>query len=244
MLFDTLFKKDVIEFYCHPDLEDIIAKPVPAYKKMPEWYKNLPPLLPEGDNDRDSFGARGFTAKKCMPLLDSMSLGYIIPLACDVHIRTNDDCSIIEATNPGSLKITEFHSPGQVGGKSFPGFPAPPLKFLNYWVVKTAPGYSTLFTNPINSFNNHFTCLTGLVDTDKYAKEVNFPAIWHTPNFDDLVPAGTPLVQVIPIKRSDVDRKPIVRKMSDKEFKEIDTTTRLQNLNRSYYTNQLREPRK
>lgn len=241
----SLFKKDVIEFYCHPDLEGIIDKPVPAYKKMPEWYKNLPPLLPEGDNNnRDSFGARGFTAKKCMPLLDTMSLGYIIPLACDVHIRTNSDCSIIEPTNPASLRMIEFHSEGQVGGKSFPGFPAPPMKFLNYWIVKTAPGYSTLFTNPFNSFNNDFTCLTGLVDTDKYAKEVNFPAIWHTPNFDDIIPAGTPLVQVIPIKRSDITRKPTIRKMSTKEFKQIDKTTRLQDLNRSYYTNKLREPRK
>lgn len=243
IMLKLLFQNDVMEFYCHPELEGLIPPPVPAYKKIPDWFRTLQPLVPEGSR-RDPFGAKGFTAKKCMPLLDSMSLGFIIPLQAGVHIKTSKDCSIIEGTNPPGLKIIEYHSLDQVGGENAPGFPASPIKFLNYWVVKTKPGYSTLFTTPFNHTNPHFTCLTGLVDTDKYAKEVNFPAIWHTPDFDDYIPEGTPLVQVIPIKRSDISRKPKIRKMSDKEFKEIDTTRKLQDMRRSYYTNELRAPRK
>jgi hypothetical protein len=83
-----------------------------------------------------------------------------------------------------------------------------------------------------------------LVDTDKYPKEVNFPAIWHTPNFDDYIPAGTPLVQVIPIRRSDASRKPRVRQMTKKEFSDIDKIRKKQDMRRSYYTDELREPRK
>jgi len=246
MKLKKLFGNKIIEFYCHPDLEGIIAEPVPSFKKMPEWYRKLPKLMSKEDEDsRDHTGAIGFTAKKCMPLIDCMSAGYIIPLAAGVHITSNSDSSIIVPTNPPSLRLIEFHNPNQVGGSAFPGFPAPPLKFLNYWVIKTAPGYSTLFMPPMNHFNNNFTCLSGLVDTDKYPKEVNFPAVWHANNFDDYIPAGTPLVQVIPIKRSESrDSKAPIRKMTDREFKDINKISKLQELRRSHYTDELREPRK
>lgn len=241
-----MFQTEVMEFYCHPDLEGIIPEPVPAYKKMPDWYRTLQPHIPETKENpvRDMWGAKTQTAKKCMPMLDCMSHGYIIPLAVGVHIKTNDNCSEIIATCPPTLKGIDYHGLDQIGGSNGPGFPAPPIKFINYWVVKTKPGYSALFTTPFNHFNPHFTCLSGLVDTDKYPKEVNLPAIWHTPNFDDYIPAGTPLVQVIPVRRNEIPRKPSIRKMTKKEFKVIETTRKKQDLRRSYYTNELREPRK
>jgi hypothetical protein len=241
-----MFQNEVMEFYCHPDLEGVLAEPIPAYKKMPDWYRTLQPHIPETKERpvRDVWGARSLTAKKCMPMLDCMSLGYIIPLAGGVHIKTNHDCSEIKATGPKSINSVEFHTLDQLGGRNAPGFPAQPIKFLNYWVIKTKPGYSALFTAPFNHFNPHFTCISGLVDTDKYPKEVNFPAIWHTPNFDDYIPAGTPLVQVIPIRRSDASRKPRVRQMTKKEFSDIDKIRKKQDMRRSYYTDELREPRK
>ena len=235
------FKNDIIEFYCHPDLNGIIPEPIPASKCIPNWWKKLQPTIPA----RDSFGAPSMTAKKCMPLLDAMSHGFIIPLQGDVHIITNSDRSTIKATNPPHGKFIEFHSVNQVGGKkNAPGAPADPIKFINHWVIKTAPGWSTLFVSPINHMNPHFTCLGGMVDTDKYPKEVNFPAIWHTANFDDTLPAGTPLVQVIPIQRNTFDRKPKVRKMSPKEYDHIHKISLIQRSRSHYYSNELREPKK
>jgi hypothetical protein len=124
--------------------------------------------------------------------------------------------------------------------------PAPPVKFINHWVVKTAPGWSTLFIPLVNNSlsNPHFTCLGGLVDTDTYPKEVNFPAVWHTPNFDGHLPAGTPLVVAIPVKRDSVSRECFVRPMSDKEFKAIDDIRKQQNTRVRVYTDELREKRK
>jgi hypothetical protein len=85
--------------------------------------------------------------------------------------------------------------------------------------------------------------LAGLVDTDKYAKEINFPAVWHTPNFDGTIKAGTPLVTVFPIKRNTFDKNPLVRKMTDAEFKEIERIRKVQRTRNSYYSKELREPR-
>lgn len=236
----NFFKKPVMEFYCHPEYHGVIPEPKPAAKYVADWFKKIPPTLDE----RDSFGARSLSAKKCMPMLDAMMLGYVIPLQADLHVITNDEGTQIEVTNPPGMKICEFHNIKQLGEQTAPGFPTSPIKFINHWVIKTKPGYSTMVLPLVNSFDKDFTCLSGLVDTDKYPKEINFPAIWHTPNFDGIVPAGTPLVVVFPIKRSDIPSKPTIRKMSTEEFKHIDDIKKAQDTRRHVYTQELREPRK
>jgi hypothetical protein len=242
-MFDKLklwFKSDVIEFYCHPNFEGVLPTPIQASKVIPDWWKRLSPTFPE----KDPFGSDSMTAKKCMPLLDVMALGYIIPLQGDVQVITSPDGSIIKAINPPELKVAEFHNIDQVGGKkNAPGAPTQPIKFINHWVIKTAPGWSSLFIPPVNHMNPLFTCLGGMVDTDTYAKEVNFPAIWHEKNFDGKLKAGTPLVQVIPIQRNSFPKKPVVRGMSTAEFAEIERIRKCQMSRASYYSKELREPR-
>ena len=46
-----------------------------------------------------------------------------------------------------------------------------------------------------------FTILPGIVDTDQYTAPVNFPFVFNDPSFEGLIPKGTPIAQVIPIKR-------------------------------------------
>jgi hypothetical protein len=44
--------------------------------------------------------------------------------------------------------------------------------------------------------------MPGIVDTDTYNAAVNFPFVLNEPNkFEGLIPAGTPIAQVIPFKR-------------------------------------------
>lgn len=241
-MFNIFKKTPIIEFYCHPDLQGIIPEPKPASKYIAEWYKKIPAFVPE---ERDPYGGIGMTAKKCLPMLDAMTLGFVIPLCADVNIITDATCEKIHITNPPKLKIAEFHSINQIGGALAPGAPAQPIKFMNYWVVKTAPGWSTLFLPLINDIHNKdFTCLSALVDTDKFPKEVHFPAIWHTKNFDDFLPAGTPLVVAIPIKRNTFKKQPVVRTMTRKEFTRINNINKMQGTRRHVYTEELRERRK
>lgn len=229
----------IIEFYCHPELEGIIPEPKAAVKHLPEWFKDLEPTY---GTVRDSFGNKTMSAKRCLPLLDGMSLGFTIPLCGDLHIRSNHNNSQIEVTNPPGIKVCEFHDADQVGG---PNAAKPnhgnPLKFLNRWIIKTAPGWSTLFINPMNHFDQPFTCLSALVDTDKYPKEVNFPAVLNISDADIHIPAGTPLVTAIPIKRNSFEKKPYVRPMTKSEYKTVDRIQKIQNARSHYYTYELRE---
>lgn len=233
-------KEPIIQFYCHPSLEGIIPEPKPAIKNLPDWFKDLPPNIPL-EYGRDQYGGQQMTAKKCLPLLDAMSFGYTIPLCGDVRIITNHDCSKIEYKENKFLSLISFHDVKQIGERSAPGFPANPIKFLNHWIIKTAPGWSTLFLPPLNHMNENFTCLAGLVDTDKYPKEVNFPAIWHTKNFDGSLVSGTPLVTAIPIKRDTFDKKPYITKMKKEQIISIEKIQKIQQLRSHYYNHELRE---
>lgn len=232
------FKNDVIEFYCRPEYFGVIPKPTPAYKNIPEWFKKIPVDMKVSEPD----GGPMMSAKKCLPMLDAMSVGYHIPLQGDVYFEVSEDGS---AANAGMQmpSLIEFHDIRQIGEKTAPGFPTPPVKFINHWVIKTAPGWSTLFIPPINHPTTHFTCLGGLVDTDQYPKEVNFPAIWHTPGFKGVLKAGTPLVTAIPIKRNTIPDVPVVREMTPKEFQKIEKIRLCQENRRHVYTKELRELR-
>jgi hypothetical protein len=239
-MFNILKKTPIMEFMCHPTYRGVIPEPKPAAKFMPDWFKKIPISM----DDRDHFGGRGMTLKQCMPVMDVMSLGYVITLQGDLGVSTNADKTEIKVTNPPELALGAFHDIKQVGEMTAPGFPTAPLKFLNHWVIKTAPGWSTLVMPLMNRFEKDFTCLSGLVDTDRYTKEINFPAVWHTPDFDDIIPAGTPLVVVVPIKRKIIPTKPIIRDMTTAEFDNIELIRRQQQTRRHVYSHELREPRK
>lgn len=237
MNYKLWFKTPIIEFYCSADLFNVIPKPTPAYKNIPDWFKKIPQDIPAAV---DQYGAPMMSGKKCLPMLDAMSYGYTIPLQGDVYIEiTNDGQSV----NAGEQMppLIEFHDIRQIGEKTAPGFPTPPVKFINHWVIKTAPGWSTLFIPPVNHMNPLFTCLGGLVDTDKYPKEVNFPAIWHDKSFKGLLKAGTPLVTAIPVKREAFPNVPPVREMTDKEAQTIKQISLQQQNRRNVYTKELRE---
>jgi len=238
----SVFKTPLIEFLCESRYFDVAPPPEPALKNIPEWFKRIPA---HSKTTRDSHGRPGMTAKKCLPMLDAMSIGFTISLPIDQHIKTNHDLSIIEPGPTSTIfdKAVEFHSLEQVGGSSSPFGKSNPLKFINPWVIKTPPGWSTLFIPPINSFEDRFVCLGGLVDTDKYPKQVNFPAKWLKPNFDDVLTAGTPLVTAIPVKRSDMNPEFRVGELTEKDKQILEKIKLNQLAKNHHYTHTLREKR-
>lgn len=234
------WSNDIIEFYCQPQYEDIIPEPKSAVKHLPEWFKRISPYTTAKDQNTET---DLMTVKKCFPMIDAMSYGFIMPLMGDVHVRTNHNNTkmLCRAHKTTSYPVVEFHHVDQVNGHN--GViknGGHPIKFINHWIIKTAPGWSTLFIPPVNHFDSPFRCLSGLVDTDKYPKEVNFPAIWLTPDYDDHLYAGMPLVTAIPVKRDTFDKKPKVRKIKKSEQRFIEKTSQKQGARMHYYTNELR----
>jgi hypothetical protein len=179
-------------------------RPVPASKIIPNWYKNLESYL-GGDKRPDGNAGTTATAKRCMPIFDAITGGYIISTHTDLFIsqvldENGKTAPHYEWANFGAL---DFHTKKQLpdhpdgAGHEF-SYP----KWNNAWAIETPPGYSTLFISPLHR-ETPIIILPGVVDTDTYNVTVNFPFVLRDPKMDGLIPAGTPIVQVIPFKREE-----------------------------------------
>lgn len=225
-----MFNKPKIEFLCYKEDLDVIPKPYSARKYFPEWYKKLPM--------KTSNGLSGSTIKRCPPFLDAMQIGYIIPLAADVAFQTNENGSGVSYQSQFYRTMVENHGMQQIYPTKAtlnPTFPKPPLKFLNWWAIKITKGWSVLFVPPINRPDPRFECISGLVDCDGYFQFINFPFIFTQNNFDGIIEAGTPLVQAIPMKRSNLLKEFGVRHLDDVEVSQIANSERLRSSHESHY---------
>jgi hypothetical protein len=170
-------------------------KPIPASKLIPDWYKSaesylLGKKIPGGQANTTA------TIKKCMPVFDAIIAGYIIVSPADVFVSKTEEGSYFEWS---AYNLIEFHPNEQAKNHPLSNASTYP-KWQNPWAIKTAKGYSCLFVQPLHR-ESLFTILPGIVDTDTYNATVNFPFVLNDANFEGLIPAGTPLAQVIPIKR-------------------------------------------
>ena len=180
--------------------------PVSASSNIPDWYKNLNSYI---GNEKKPDGAGGTTAtiKRCMPVFDAMSSGYIIPTYVDIWISQKEEV----LSNGTIIKLPWYERPAHdpiffhsiEQAPTYPGknnMNAPYPKWINPWSISTPNGYSTLFIQPLHR-DSPFTILPGVVDTDRYSSPVHFPFVLNDWSFEGLIPAGTPMVQIIPIKR-------------------------------------------
>ena len=207
-----MFRK-TIEFIANEKYVDSKQdQPIPIKLNIPEWYKKL------------KHSADKRTVKGCMPFLDSITTGYLLKVPIDIKIRHNVDneetgqkdgfwkTGTIDAHLMKSERINvntqnpDSHSNEQLEGspineknKSLPFY-----KILNPWIIQTPPGYSCLFVPPLNNSDDRFSIIPGIVDTDTYHQEVNFPIIVNGDKYevlDTMIKKGTPYVQIIPFKR-------------------------------------------
>ncbi len=175
--------------------------PSPSLRALPEWYKKLPRFI-NGDTkwkfDEKTLG--NATIKWCMPFLDAMSLGYMVYLENDIEVQKEDGATRI-VWKRGGEEFISTHQYGQLAPEQIPdGYSKTPYKFLNEWSIQPPKGYSLLFTHPMNRTDLPFLTLSGLVDSDKYQSCVNFPFLLKK-DFEGIIEAGTPIAQIIPIKR-------------------------------------------
>jgi hypothetical protein len=189
-----------ITFRCPPELEAILPRPIPAALGLPDWFKALPQKA-FSETLRDDL----LTIKKCPPVIDAMTFGFLMPLACDLKIENGEftwQRDLPAGIAPYSRSPIDFHDGCQVAGTPFFDEDRFIIKFNNFWTIKLPAGYSLLVTHPINRDDLPFSTLTGLVDADLYCDAfVHFPARWRDSDFNGTLPKGTPIAQCIPMKR-------------------------------------------
>ena len=168
--------------------------PKPASKFIPEWYKKMETRFPQ-EKTPDSLA----TIKKCIPVLDAITAGYILVTPGDIYVTIEDGVPKYRSVIDGLISdhpLKQGYAHPNANGYAFPKWNSP-------WGIKTPKGWSCYFKPPAHNPNPWFQVLEGIVDTDDYTAPVNFPFVLLNPEKECLIPAGTPMVQVIPIKRDD-----------------------------------------
>lgn len=172
-----------------------LEKPKPASRFIPEWYKNTESYI-GGEKKPNGNGATSATIKRCMPVFDAITSGYIIESPADVYVSIKNEQQWFEWSDYGLIQFHPIEQAPQHPIRKPFSYP----KWRNPWSIATPKGYSTLFVQPFHR-ESLFTILPGIVDTDQYTAPVNFPFVINDPAFEGLIPKGTPIAQVIPFKR-------------------------------------------
>jgi hypothetical protein len=173
--------------------------PVPAKDAIPEWFKKAPSYI-NGVKQAyaDDRGFTSATVKKCMPVFDAITAGYILYTPADLEITNVDGGKFFKWPDKD---LVSFHDATQVPDHPQTSKNENPLpKWNNPWVVQTPEGYSSLFITPVHR-PSVFQIFEGVVDTDSYLAAVQFPFMLKDLSWHGTIPAGTPMAQVIPFKR-------------------------------------------
>jgi hypothetical protein len=191
--------------------------PKPAVKSVPEWYKNTPEYLGDQGKKINLDGHTTHTIKKCVPVFDAITAGYILYTQVDVQVLKVDDFTTYTWPDQGAIAFHPIEQAPLHPARSEAPYP----KWINPYAITTPPGYSVLFTQPMHR-ESIFTIFDGVVDTDTYKAPVSFPFVLNDPKWEGVIPAGTPMAQVIPFKRDSWKHEI----GSEKERKEQEKITR------------------
>jgi hypothetical protein len=184
--------------------EDTVPMPKPARNYIPEWYKRAPAFETKKPQI-DKMGMSNPALKMCMPFIDAMSSGYIQESWQDIVIQVES-----RESEKVSLGYSSPTLPEIIGHREKVSVPMGedfyPIEFIFHpvWIPQLPKGWSMLYTSPINRPDLPFQVLSGIVDSDSFyqSEEGSRIPFYVKNNFEGIIPKGTPMIQMIPIKRS------------------------------------------
>jgi hypothetical protein len=197
-------KKNILK---HAPYNDAIPSIFPAKQAIPEWYKAGVRIGDLDESKKIKILPVNAGFKLCAPFLDSMTLGYMIPLMADIAIKQTEGGPSITYSNvlgdPVFLRDT-----GSINST----LPVPEgLSELHFvWrtsiALKIPKGYSALITHPLNRFDLPFITLSGVADGEFVMPHGQIP-VFFSNTFEGIIPRGTPIAQVILFKQENWSSK-------------------------------------
>lgn len=177
--------------------------PMPAKGFVPKWYKDAELEVPP-ENYKEGL-------KACTPFLDSMLSGYVLVSWAATRFYKEDGetkWEYVELNEDGKYVSSNkdfdviYKRDNRVAGT----VPRPQHSIHDHfvwrskWGWKTPKGWSSLVVHPLNRMDLPFTTMSGIIDSDEWATWGQIPFFLRD-DFEGIIPAGTPIAQIIPIQR-------------------------------------------
>lgn len=174
-----------------------LGQPQPMKNLLPEWYRRAESTY------TSKHGSESPGLKKCAPYLDALISGYAVVTPFDIYVSSIDGKVEIKWDGPQEFDgfIAERES---ASGRTMPrpaGHADNHLVWSSPWGFKVPRGWSVLVTHPLNRFDLPFTTSSGIIDSDAFWASGNVP-FFIKEGFTGIIPAGTPYMQLLPIKRA------------------------------------------
>lgn len=183
----------------HP-LSKMISQRVPSPKSAkvytPDWFKQIE-TFPFGKKYSNG-KLLNKTAKLCMPFSDTFTTGYIQETWCEIAIsRSGESFSYDYTMEPTIMRHRDATTPIS------PEYINTEFTWCQPYGIQVPRGWSILITHPLNQHQLPFHTLSGIVDADSfhYSQFPNSLPFYLRQDFEGIIPAGTPMFQIIPFKR-------------------------------------------
>ena len=199
-----------------------ISSILPSKSYIPEWYSKTSLFV---QNERMETSA---AVKSCFPFRDSFSTGYMAELWEDIVIEQGVGGSRVrflqDADDPNFYPAITVRGPEFTNPMPAPnGYENKHYAWNNPYLIKAPEGYSILITQPLNQYDTPFMTLSAIVDCDEDLLGSGRIPFYIKDGFEGLVKKGTPIFQIIPIKREPWELE------ENKELRK-DNETRLDNV--------------
>jgi len=217
-----------------PGLADWWADPKPSNDCFPSWIKDL---------RKEKLVDNKLNVSDCLPAIEAMLQGIIIEFPVTMtfeYLGNHPKLGKMIACDHKGYPIIGGHEFSQYKGAEFQDLHV--VKVGLPWVIEVPKGYSCLFTAPFNrSGNAEAFCISGVVRCDRYYNMVSVPFAIPLKKKGDVVSVerGRPFVQIIPVKRENVELT-----FSQIDMKNLETTVNQIDENPGYYKTMAKEQNK
>lgn len=217
-------KSDKVKFVCA--MKEVMEwMPIVKTSQIQrDWLKKL-----ASQKDIIDGNGRARSASRCPGIVKVIQEGWVVKSFCDVKItiENNKDWSwqstvpLMIDNSAGELVTSHydenmFSHMENLPKNSFPHV----LKFNTPWFVHLPKGYR-LLQQPVPYVDeNRFTPLPGLYEYDLGLNSINIPFVLHTKRGEVNIEAGTPLVQLIPIKEEKIQMD-MISLNDNKKYKDM-----------------------
>lgn len=198
----------------------VIPPPAVASRDLPQWWKEIDytvdpkrhphrfgnvydPKFWGAFSKKDAAEIKQPTVKGCPAVQDWMTSGYIIRLWTDVLLVKTEEGEI--KINHGDASFDEhvhgfdvsmmFGDDSGISSKSLIKLSAP-------WAITGDPGVSVLYEPVPGYFDRPWRTFSGIVPVDQYPLDIKWIFEWQGPPGEHLIPAGTPIIRILPVFRT------------------------------------------